>query len=470
MLFSSPAFFLLLALTFSAFWIAPWQRLRLAILAVASAVFYGWSDPPALILLAFTISLNYVFGRALERRRSKRLLAAAIALNLTPLLWFKYEAFILRELNVLFGALGFPGSLSAPAQWLPLGISFFTFQVIAYQVDVYRGEVAAERSPLVFAVFKSFFAQLIAGPIVRAHAFLPELRTRAVFDPERTHRGLFILLCGLGIKLGVADVLAQFADAAFLRGDRQTTSEAWLGLYAYALQLFADFWGYSSMAVGVGLLFGFHLPVNFQTPYRAESLQDFWRRWHITLSSWFRDYLYIPLGGNRRHATRNLLITMGLAGLWHGAGWTFVLWGLAHGAWLALERAAKRAAKRDRGAFREKGPGKLSRGIRPVLRHVLVFQGVCLCWVLFRAPDVDAALAYYARLLLPPYTFNPTVPEVLAAWLVGFYALHPMIARLFDADTLARTSLRRQVATVAILGYLALAYGGATYDFIYFRF
>ena len=136
MLFSSPAFFLLLALTFSAFWIAPWQRLRLAILAVASAVFYGWSDPPALILLAFTISLNYVFGRALERRRSKRLLAAAIALNLTPLLWFKYEAFILRELNVLFGALGFPGSLSAPAQWLPLGISFFTFQVIAYPVDV----------------------------------------------------------------------------------------------------------------------------------------------------------------------------------------------------------------------------------------------------------------------------------------------------------------------------------------------
>lgn len=456
--FSSPAFFALLAITFAAYWLTPARNGRLAILALASAVFYGWSHPPSLLLLGLTIGLNYGFARLLERRRSKALLALAITANLGTLLWFKYAAFLTRELDALLLAIGAAHQLPIPSAWLPLGISFFTFQVIAYQVDVYRGEVPAERSLLVFAVFKSFFAQLIAGPIVRAHTFLPELRALARFDAERTHRGLFILLCGLGIKLSVADVLAQFADAAFARGASQTTSEAWLGLYAYALQLFADFWGYSSMAVGIGLLFGFHLPMNFQTPYRAESLQDFWRRWHITLSQWFRDYLYIPLGGNRRQAGRNLLITMGLAGLWHGAGWNFVLWGLAHGAWLAVERRFRRSDPRPSGA--------ISRAVR----QVLVFHGVCLCWVLFRSADVGAARAYYARLMLPPYTFNPNVPEVLAAWLIGFYALHPWIARLFEEEAFARARVRRQVATVGVLSWLALAYGGAVYDFIYFRF
>ena len=453
LLFTEPAFFALLSMTFVAYWLMPSQTARLVVLAAASAVFYAWSHPPSLLLLGSTILLNYGCGRLLALKKSKGILAAIVVANVSALVWFKYAGFFTHEWNAAMGALGWSSTVPQMSTWLPLGISFFTFQVIAYQVDVYRGEVPAERSLLVFAVFKSFFAQLIAGPIVRARDFLPELRTHARFDAAQVHRGVFLFLCGLGIKLGVADVLAQFADAAFARGAEQTTTDAWLGLYAYSLQLFADFWGYSTMAVGAGLLFGFHLPVNFLTPYRAQSLQDFWRRWHITLSSWFRDYLYIPLGGNRA-PLRNVILTMTLAGLWHGAGWGFIAWGFAHGAWLALERVLKPHAPRL--------PG--------VVKTLLVFQGVCLCWVLFRAPTLSAAGVYYSRLFLPPYTANPAVPEVLAVWLIGFYLLHPLLSRAFEVERFQALSVRRQVATVSLILLLALAYGGASYDFIYFRF
>ncbi len=463
MLFNSVHFFALLGPTFVAYWLLPSQRARLAVLLVASGIFYAWSHPPSLVLLGGTIVLNYGFGRWLARSRSRAVLAAAVTMNLGVLAWFKYAAFLAHASNDLAAALGSSARLEPPPVWLPLGISFFTFQVIAYLVDVWRGEVEAERSPLVFAVFKGFFAQLIAGPIVRAHDFLPALRQRQAFDGDRLHRGVFMLLCGLGLKVGVADVLGQFASAAFLAPAKLDTSTAWLGLYSYALQLFADFWGYSTMAVGLGLMFGFELPRNFETPYRATSLQDFWRRWHITLSRWFRDYLYIPLGGNRRFAQRNLILTMTLAGLWHGAGWSFLLWGLVHGMWQAIEHGlrARRSAEQPERAL---GP------VERWLRIVLVFHGVCLCWVLFRAASLADALAYFRRLLLPPYTFNPIVPEVQAVWLIGFFLLHPKLAALFHPDAFARLRVRHAVAITALLLWLALGYGGMSYDFIYFRF
>jgi len=445
MLFNSFEFFALLAPTLLFYWLVPWQRVRLGVLLVASGVFYAWAHPPSLILLAGTIVVNYAFGRWIGRTRSRHVLALAITLNLSVLAWFKYSRFFADAIGA---------QASQTPSWLPLGISFFTFQVIAYLVDVYRGEVEAERSPLVFAVFKGFFAQLIAGPIVRAHDFLPELRERRALLQDRVYRGLFMLLCGLGLKMGVADVLGQFANAAFARPGAISTSEAWLGLYSYSLQLFADFWGYSTMAVGIGLLFGFELPRNFETPYRATSLQDFWRRWHITLSRWFRDYVYIPLGGNRRHARLNLIITMTLAGLWHGAGWNFLLWGFVHGVWQALEST-----------FRKGKEVKAS-----WWRSLFVFHGVCLCWVLFRAPTFDDALLYFGRLLLPPYTFYEVVPEVQVAWLIGFFFLHPKIAELFHADRFRAASVWRIAGTCLALLYLALAYGGISYDFIYFRF
>lgn len=437
MLFNSFVFAALLCVTFALFWALPWQRARLVVLLVASFVFYAWSHPPSALLLLATIGVNYGLARAQEARRSKGLLAVTVALNLSVLAWFKYAAFATEQWNALFGTWA---HVDPPSRFLPLGISFFTFQIVAYQADVYRGTIAAERSLLVFAVFKSFFAQLIAGPIVRAKEFLPQLHTRARFDVDRTARGVFLVLVGLSLKTGIADVLAQFADDGFKRVPAITTNEAWLSLFAYGFQLFTDFWGYSTVAVGVGLLFGLELPMNFDAPYTADSLQGFWRRWHVTLSFWFRDYLYVPLGGNRAHHARNLLVTMSLAGLWHGAAWSFVFWGFFHGLWQVLESKTKK---------------KLGR--------VGTFLGVMLLWVLFRAPSLTVALAYYGRLLLPPYTWSPRISEILVIWLLFVLLLAPRLNRALREPT-------PRLGWTLALAILALGYASAHYDFIYFKF
>jgi D-alanyl-lipoteichoic acid acyltransferase DltB (MBOAT superfamily) len=456
MLFNSFTFAVLLALTLAAFWITDRQRVRLAVLLVASLVFYGWHHWPSLFLLGATIVFNFAASLRQERRRSRRLLAIVIGANLLPLLYFKYAGFLARNAVALAAALGVNLQIAAAPDWLPLGISFFTFQVVAYQVDVYRGEIPAERSLLVFAVFKGFFAQLIAGPIVRAHDMLPQLRERRAFDPARFHHGMFLLLCGLALKIGVADVLRQFADEAFANPGALATTRAWLSLYAYALQLFADFWGYSTMAVGIAQLFSLSLPNNFAVPYGAESLQQFWRRWHITLSNWFRDYVYIPLGGQRRRVTFNLIATMTLAGLWHGAGWNFLLWGFLHGTWLALERLRTPVASPSRA--------------RRVLSLALTFHGVCVLWVFFRAPTFSVASQYLARLFLPPYTAETAVPGILSAWLIGMAALHPWLAREMRPEIFHARRVRWQLATSAALLLLAWAYALAKIDFVYFTF
>jgi alginate O-acetyltransferase complex protein AlgI len=231
---------------------------------------------------------------------------------------------------------------------------------------------------------------------------------------------------------------------------------AWTGIYAFAFQLFADFWGYSTIAVGLGLLFGYELPLNFRTPYLSTSLREFWRRWHITLSSWFRDYVYVPLGGNKHHAQRNLIITMAIAGLWHGAGWTFVLWGLVNGVWLAVERLFAKPAARDSLPWR-------------ILKTALVFHGVCLCWVLFRAPDLTIASAYYQRLLLPPYT-SSSVPSILSQWLIGFALLHPLLHWVIEGGRFPQLALKTQVAVTVTMVIFVLAFAAARIDFIYFTF
>src|SRR3954470_23062702 len=333
MVFTSAAFLLFVACAVALHWALPWQRARLCVLLAASFWFYAAHHWPSLFLLLGFILANYLLALAQDGRRSRALLAAAIGANLLALGWFKYAAFLAGIAQALLGT----PVPHAPA-YLPLGISFFTFQVVAYQVDVYRGTIRAERSLLVFAVFKCFFAQLVAGPIVRAREFLPQLRERRRFDAEGFHHGLFLVVAGLALKLGVADVLAQFVAEDFRDAASLATTTAWSGAYAFAFQLYADFWGYSTMAVGIGLLFALELPLNFDNPYLSASLREFWRRWHVTLSTWFRDYLYIPLGGNRRAPNRNLLVTMTVAGLWHGAGFTFLIWGGVHGLWLAAER------------------------------------------------------------------------------------------------------------------------------------
>ena len=456
MLFTSAPFGLLLVAVLAAHWSSRSQKVRLWVLLTGSLVFYGWRHWPSIFLLLASIGFNYALGLALERRPRRWLLGLGVMVNLASLAWFKYSGFVAVNLQRALELLGLRLEVPRLGGWLPLGISFFTFQVIAYLVAVYRSEVAAERSLLVFAVFKSFYAQLVAGPIVRAKDLLPQLQTARPFDAAQLHRGAFLFLSGLFLKLGVADVLAQFADQAFADPAAQSTLGAWLGVYAYSVQIFADFWGYSTMAVGLGLMVGLSLPRNFALPYFAPTLQLFWRRWHITLSEWFRDHVYLPLGGNRRRPLRNVVLVMALAGLWHGAGWTFVLWGLLHGLWLAAERAVGFSP----------GIGRLRR----VAGAVAVFQGVCLLWVLFRAPSIAVALAYYRRLLLPPYSSQGAVPTLLVFWLLGFALLHAGLDGLFAPGRLARVGLRWQLALTAAMLLVLLGYGDARLDFIYFVF
>jgi alginate O-acetyltransferase complex protein AlgI len=455
-LFNSFSFVALLFVTLLAYWATSSQRLRLFVLFVASAFFYAFHHWPSLFLLLFTILANYGAALWQERRQSRALLVAIVTADLSLLLWFKYAAFVSREIVRGAAMLGIDVPLPPLSQWLPLGISFFTFQVVAYQVDVYRREIPAERSLLVFSVFKSFFAQLIAGPIVRGKAFLPTLRKRMRFAPVQFHHGLFLFAVGLFLKIGVADVLRQFVEEGFSAPAKLRTTEAWLYLWAFTFQLFADFWGYSTMARGIAELFGLELPLNFAVPYLSDSLQTFWRRWHITLSSWFRDYVYIPLGGNRSRAARNLLITMTVAGVWHGAGWTFILWGFLHGLWLVIERKIGVRPPKSIGAR--------------AWRTALVFFGVSLLWVLFRAPDIDVAAAYYARLLLPPYNASTVVPETLAIWLIGFAILHPFIARITERERFFARPAWQQAAITWTMLIVAMGYGGQKYDFVYFAF
>lgn len=456
MLFNSLTFLALLLPTLGLYWITSSQTVRLGWLLVASLVFYGYHHWPSVFLLLFTIGFNFAFGRLQARRRSTGLMVAAVAGNLAILGWFKYAAFVAENVAALLATLGWSVEVPRPPALLPLGISFFTFQVVAYQVDIHRGEVPAETSLARFAVFKCFFPQLIAGPIVQAKEFLPQLREVVSFDAARFHRGLWLVLAGGALKVGVADVLAQFADEAFRDPSRLTTTAAWTGLYAYAFQLYADFWGYSTMAVGLAALFGLGLPLNFDTPYRSASLQEFWRRWHVTLSGWFRDYVYIPMGGNRRRRDLNLLATMTLAGLWHGAGWNFVLWGLGHGLWLVAERHAPAL------------PGADRRWVR-IIRTVLVFHGVCLLWVFFRSPTLAVAWEYLRRLWPDPWTVS-RIPSVLSQWLLLFALVQWPLARTLEGNRFAALPLKVQWLLALTCLLLILAYAGARVDFIYFNF
>jgi alginate O-acetyltransferase complex protein AlgI len=421
------------------YWLAPWQRVRLGLLLGASLVIYAWRHPPSLALLLGSIAFNYGWGRLLERRPQARLLAIGVGVNLASLLYFKYSAFIVAQL---------PLELPPPSPWMPLGISFFTFQVIAYLVDVYRKEIPAERSLLVFAVFKSFFAQLVAGPIVRGKDLLPQLKEKRTLDFGELHSGVVLVLAGLFLKVGVADLLGQHVAHAWADVEGLATNAAWFAVYGYAAQLLADFCGYSTMAVGFGLLFGLKLPANFHHPYGAPTLREFWRRWHITLSLWLRDYLYIPLGGNRRRPELNRLITMTLGGLWHGPSWNFPLWGLLHGLWLWLEQRLP----------------KLPRAVGVFV----TFHVVALLWVPFRAPDLRAAVAFAARLFAPPYAWQTNVATQFLVVTFAFLALQGAWFRAFPLER--REPARWELAAAAAMIVWLLGYGSARLDFIYFVF
>lgn len=460
MLFNSLTFLLLHFISLILYWVLSQQKARLVVLLISSFVFYGWLYWPGLILLAATILINYGLSWAVDVHRKKWIFVSSIVLNLLNLSWFKYSTFLLSNLESLFQVFNEEITIPKPSYWLPLGISFYTFQFLGYLIDLYRGDVKHERSLLRFAVFKCLYAQLIAGPIVRAKELLPQLREKMTFDLVQFQKGFFLVVGGLCIKICVADTLSQFVDHGFENAATTSTLHTWLSLYGFAFQILSDFWGYSTIAVGIGLMYGIHLPNNFNLPYVAQTLQDFWRRWHITLSIWFRDYLYIPLGGNKTKSGpyKNIIITMIIAGVWHGAGWNFVFWGLGHGLILAIERKFNI------------NKIKSSNKVIAALRTILIFNLVCLLWVFFRAVDFNQAMVFFQSMFLPPYSARIAHLETLIIILILFILLHQKLGKLFVGDNFINLSTRKQVTITTVLILLTIAYADARLDFIYFIF
>lgn len=396
MVFSSHLFFYyFLPLALGLYYLLP-TRLRHLELTLVSYLFYGWANPAFTVLMLVSTLIDYLAGLAIDRRgtegperdRVQRwALVASIVSNLSLLGFFKYFHFGVDSWNALIQALGWESAtLETTLQvTLPLGISFYTFQSMSYTLDVYRGRTRALSSFVDFACFVSLFPQLVAGPIIRFNEVAAQLAVRT-HTLEKFGRGLVFLALGMGKKILLANPCGWVADQCF-GADSLRALDAWYGAVAYSFQIYFDFAGYSDMAIGLGLMLGFVFPRNFASPYRADSITDFWRRWHISLSTWLRDYLYLPLGGNRKGPARtyvNLLLVMFLGGLWHGAAWTFVAWGAFHGLWLAAERAMGKES------FYSRLP-------RP-LRVALTFIGVTVGWVFFRAENLGAALDYLAAL------------------------------------------------------------------------
>lgn len=358
---------------------------RNGVLLIASWIFYGWWSPTFLFLLIGLTALAWVGALAIDAISNARsrewLLALLITVNASILFWFKYINILVEHISYL---MVFGGAM--PLEWqavaLPIGLSFVVLQIISYLMDVYRGEVVAQRRFVWFAAYLAMFGQLIAGPILRYDWVERELATRP-FDWNNFSVGARRFMVGMCMKVLIADTLSPLVEAAFAV-PAPTFLDAWLACLTYSLQLFFDFAGYSAMAIGLGQMIGFHFPENFNHPYLANSIQDFWRRWHISLSSWIRDYLYIPLGGNRLGPVRtyaNLIITMAIAGMWHGSdNWNFLLWGLMHGLALALARVWDRSTLP---------------AVPELLSRVATIVFVCMAWVIFRASDFDRAWSLY---------------------------------------------------------------------------
>lgn len=428
MIFSSPLFILLaLPLFLAVYYLMP-ARLKSPTILAASYVFYAWWRVDFLLLLFGLTVFSYLLARRVMAAETgvkrKRLLALGIAVNLLTLGYFKYFNFGVAAMNDGLVAFGVP-PLEAWHVILPIGVSFFVFHCISYLVDVYRGDVETAHTFSDFAAFIALFPHLIAGPVLRYKDLAWQFENR-IHTMDKFNEGAIRFTAGLAKKVLIADSIAPLADRMFALSD-PTFAESWLGVLAYAAQLYFDFSGYSDMAVGLALMMGFRFIENFNQPYVSRSVTEFWRRWHISLSTWLRDYLYIPLGGNRKGTARtyvNLFLTMLLGGLWHGANWTFLLWGAWHGAFLALERVL--------GGKTGKNP--YPRGIA----WPLTFMAVLIGWVLFRAPDLRGATAMYRGMFgmngfggLSAETAWATTPfemsMVAAAYLVA--AVSPLLFR-----------------------------------------
>jgi D-alanyl-lipoteichoic acid acyltransferase DltB (MBOAT superfamily) len=470
MVFSSASFlFFFLPLFLAIYFVTPGVRVKNYVLTVFSLIFYVWGDLKHLPLLAGLIAVNYLFALAIgsDARFRRAAFWLGIAFNVSVLFVCKYTGFFIVNINTVISSLNL--SLEDPGIVMPLGISFFTFHAISYLVDVYRRKAQANRRFDEIFVYMAMFPQLIAGPIVRYSLIAKSIRDRRT-TLGRVSAGLRIFVIGLAWKVLIADEVAKIVAVVFDGTTHPNFSEAWIGTMAYAVQIYFDFAGYSNMAIGLALALGLHFPRNFRLPYSATSVGDFWRRWHISLSFWFRDYVYIPLGGNRGRAMRtagNLWTVFLLCGLWHGANWTFVIWGIHHGFFLVLERGPW-------GAWLARVP----RYVGNLYTLLVVLAG----WVWFRAKDVSQAvdvfsglaglngfgpLSQAAHIVLHPIS----ITALVVGWLLAVFGGSASLTRTIRTTSQPVASACETAFIGAIFVFSLLAVGGGSFSpFLYFQF
>src|SRR5213083_1599290 len=473
MLFNSLTFVVFFVVVVTLYWsVKSWQA-RKNLLVVASYIFYGAWNPPFAALLFGTTAMDFWLGRQMAKAKDlhakRRWLVGSVCMNLSMLGFFKYGNFLLQNFQWLLARIGIIYQPPHLDILLPVGISFYTFHSLSYTLDIYRGVLQPTKSLRDFVLAVSFFPQLVAGPIVRAGDFLPQLVTPPGLRAGQFLWGLLLMTLGLFEKIVLADtMLSGSADRIFGYAGPLVALDSWLGVMAFAGQIFFDFAGYSTCAIGAALCLGFHLKDNFRFPYAAIGFSDFWRRWHISLSTFLRDYLYIPLGGNQVRPLRaaiNLVIVMFLGGLWHGAAWTFVVWGLLHGSYLVIEHAS-RALIGER-AWTENFAVKLLLGL-------ITYGAVCLAWVFFRASDFTIA----TRMLGGMFGGHPHGDAILATreiLQIGIVTFFMMLAhwslRDINVET-AVTRLPRWVVTSAwaLMACAIILTQGTSNAFIYFQF
>ncbi len=435
-------------------------------LVVFSLFFYAWGEPKYIFLMLFSVLINFSFGLLIEQKKQKSLLLAlCVAANLLLLGYFKYFNFFVEIWNQLAGS---TAQLSVKTVALPIGISFYTFQALSYVVDVYRGENRAQKSFLYMMLYISFFPQLIAGPIVKYHDIEQQIEDRRV-TPDDFCYGIKRFILGLGKKVILSNTFAEVVDLAFAYHPANLSRRLlWGTAILYMLQIYFDFSGYSDMAIGLGKMFGFSFQENFLLPYTATSIRDFWRKWHVSLSSWFREYVYIPLGGNRKGTVRtyiNLIAVFFLTGIWHGAGWTFIIWGFYHGFFNILERC-----------FLGKWMGK---GRWNILEHIYTLFVVLIGWVIFRAPTFSYALDYIRYMFVPHECmlqaerfFSTKVTLYMIIGILGSGIVQSLLRQKnfrFAADS--RISLAGMAGYMAVMWLSLMLLVNNTYNpFIYFRF
>lgn len=448
--------------------LSPHERLRILWATAFSVFFYYKSSGIFFLLLVASVIVDFNLAKWIERAETKRgkkwLLVLSLVANLGMLAYFKYTNYFAELWNGMTGAGIGPFDI-----FLPVGISFFTFQSLSYTIDVYRGQLKALDDIWDYAFFVTFFPQMVAGPIVRAADFLPQIHKPLFVSREDFGRGVFLFCTGLFKKAVISDYISvNFVERVFESPQQYTGLENLMGVYGYALQIYCDFSGYSDMAIGIGLLLGFKFPINFDSPYQSLSITEFWRRWHISLSTWLRDYLYIPLGGSRKGRTRtyvNLLITMLLGGLWHGAATRFIIWGGLHGLALSAERWVK-----------ENFPGRQG-ALWRAFGGLWTFHFVCFCWIFFRAENMEIVSAMLHQIA---FDFRPGIfPEFLSGyapvvfWMAVGFALHllPKNVEMKAQDTVTALPLAGKAILLTLFIALVMQVKSADVQpFIYFQF